>query len=66
MHPRLAQALLLTVADVIAVVVGEVALRLFSRTAPQLELDIYRKQNGLLLLRPKIKRRAGGGPARAI
>lgn len=49
--------MLLTVAVVIAVVVGEIALRLFSRTAPQLELDIYRKQNGLLLLRPNIERR---------
>jgi hypothetical protein len=48
---------LLTVAVVIAVVAGEVALRIFSRTAPQLELDIYRKQNGMLLLRPNIERR---------
>jgi lysophospholipase L1-like esterase len=40
-----------------AMIAAEASLRLFFHAAPQLELDIYRKQDGLLLLRPNLERR---------
>lgn len=48
---------MLSVSAAAALIAAEVSLRLFFHAAPQLELDIYRKQDGLLLLRPNLQRR---------
>lgn len=56
MRLRIAQALLLLIAGVVAVGLGEFGLRYVFHTAPQLELDIYRQQAGHLLLRPNLER----------
>lgn len=57
MQSPLAKVALLSVSAALALVAAETSLRLFFHTAPQLELDIYRKQDGLLLLRPNLERR---------
>lgn len=57
MNSRLAKVALLSVSAAVAFIAAEASLRLFFDAAPQLELDIYRKQDGLLLLRPNLKRR---------
>ena len=57
MNSRLAKVALLSVSTVLAVIVGEASLRFVFHAVPQLELDIYRKQDGLLLLRPNLERR---------
>lgn len=57
MHPQLAKVALLSVSAALALLAAEASLRLFFHAAPQLELDIYRKQDGLLLLRPNLERR---------
>lgn len=57
MNSRLAQVALLSVSATLALIAAEASLRLFFHAAPQLELDIYRKRDGLLLLRPNLERR---------
>lgn len=57
MNSRLAQAALLSLSAAAALLGAEASLRLWFHAAPQLELDIYRKQDGLLLLRPNLVRR---------
>ena len=57
MNSRLAQVALLSVSAALALIAAEASLRLFFHAAPQLELDIYRKRDGLLLLRPGLERR---------
>ncbi|MDA0205665.1 MAG: GDSL-type esterase/lipase family protein [Acidobacteria bacterium] len=57
MNSRLAKVALLSVSAALALIVAEASLRLFFHAAPQLELDIYRKQDGLLLLRQNLVRR---------
>lgn len=57
MSSGLAKAALLTASVAVAVLGAECALRFFFHAAPQLDLDIYRKENGLLLLRPSLERR---------
>jgi hypothetical protein len=56
-NSRLAKAALLAASAALALVAAEATLRFFFHAAPQLELDIYRKQDGLLLLRPNLDRR---------
>lgn len=57
MNSQQAKVALLAVSAALALIAAEASLRFFFHAAPQLELDIYRKQAGLLLLRPNLERR---------